>query len=373
MLACALAAASGWFSCVLAEPCMRPRDGVGTAQIHYAQDPESARRTLRTLCQRTIERSRRSPRLFVEAYTMRGLVAAGVALDAGVDSSAYDSRPALQLVDYADSLVLRQSFTGYWPLGYHAIYWADMAAAVALFPALEPFVDGPRLLRYEAAAERFMNGLRRDHMLLAGGAVGIGRAIVVDPLRQANRMNYSPYLVSTALAGISVRSWLFHRTGKQPYRADALAALDFTLGKISKDGFDDEHAKREGPLRVAAYVQEGWMAADAWLDDPSVEVRLRRALPAHVAWLLAMQAPDGSWTNAREDETSRTPPIVNFLVWYDQRFGPCEDVRGAVARASLAFTQPVVAWDRDGEHAEVMEALASRSLAALVAARHVIP
>ena len=302
---------------------------------------------------------------------MRGLVAANTVL---AEDALYDPRDGLaRAVDYADSLVLGQTFLGYWSLGYHAQYWADMAAAVALFPALEPFVDPERLKRYEAAAERFMKGLARDHMLLAEGAVGIGRTIVVDPLRQANRPDYRPYLVSTALAGITVRSWLYHRTNQEAYRVDALAALDYTLSKISPDGFEDAQAKQEGPLRIAAYVEEGWMAADAWLEDPSVEKRLRRALPVHVAWLLRLQRPDGTWTSDREAETTRTPPIVNFLVWYDQRFGPCEDVRAAIRRASDAYTSPTAAWDREGENHEVMRALAGRPLAALASDRYVIP
>jgi len=202
----------------------------------YAANREAATSALRALSVHTLQRPQRSPRLFVEAYAMRGLVAAHAALGSTPEgiTDQYDTRDGLlRAVDYADSLVLRQTFLGYWPLGYHAQYWADMAAAVGLFPALEPYVDAERLQRYERAAEKFMKGLGRDHMLLAAGAVGVGRTIVHDPLGQ-NRPDYRPYLVSTALAGISVRAWLFHRTHREEYRRARIHAVEDRAGGLRR-------------------------------------------------------------------------------------------------------------------------------------------
>jgi hypothetical protein len=347
------------------------------ARARYTLDPEAARAALQVLAAHTLYRPQRAGRLFVEAYFMRSLVAAhSVLSSAGASSDPWlDTRAGLdRAVAFADSLVATQRWVGFWNLGYSAIYYADMAAAVALYPALEPYVDAQRLARYEASAERFVNGLEREHLFLASGAVGAGRAIVADPL--GNSVDGAkPYLVSTALAGIETTAWLYHRTGRPEFRRRALASLDYTLSQLAPDGFLEETARKEGCLRVASYVEEGWMAADQLLGDPVVTERLRKALVPHVEWLLRAQRPDGTWADDVSGSFARTPGIVNFLIWYDQRCDSTPAVRAAVQRASAVLIDPdrwpAYGLFRSGLHYEVLRAIAGRAVAALAAERFV--
>jgi hypothetical protein len=356
------------------------RGALRTTPIHspYTQDSESARLALRVLATHTMERRSRSPRLFVEAYFMRALVAAAGAL-ADEKSGGFTWFPpemAVQrAVDWADSLVAMQGWNGFWKLGYPAEWYADMAAAVGLFPALEASVDTVRAGRYERAAARFLRGLERQNMIFSNGAVGIGRSFAINRHHMAGRTQREPYLVSTALAGIAVSAWLYKRTGEESYRDRALAALDYTLSQITDDGFAEAAARREGSLRVAAYVEEGWMAADKFLDDPDLRSRLHESLRPHVEWLLRVQRSDGAWDGGEPGGFARTPAIIDFLIWYDQAGEPRDDVRRAVVRASAAFHDPDSwrTWGlfRADEDHEVLRALAGRPLAALVSGRPV--
>ena len=131
--------------------------------------------------------------------------------------------------------------------------------------------------------------------------------------------------------------------------------------------------RSEGALRTVAYVQEGWMAADRYLADATVLPKLRRALRPHVDWLLSLQKPDGTWDGKGEGTFGRTPGIVNFLLWYEQRCESRPDVRRAIALAAATWTNPD-RWEaagllRPGEHQEVQRALAGRTLAALASGR----
>jgi hypothetical protein len=352
-----------------------PATAAPVAAGRYGIDTLAARAALRVLGAHTLYRPRRAQRLFVEGYFMRSLVAAHSIL--GTDGGEwFDTRAGLaRAIEYADTLAATQTFIGFWTVGYGARYFADMAAAVALFPALEPYVDPTRRQRYQRAGERFVEGLAREGLFLDGGAVGVGREFSApDPTRSRGRSR-RPYLVSTALAGIEVNAWLHRATKKSEYRERALAALDYTLAQIAPDGFQEPLARQEGSLRVAAYIEEGWMAADYYLNDESVRARLRRALPRHVNWLLRTQRPDGIWDLGEKGGFSRTPGIVDFLIWYDQRCESRPDVRAAVQRASAVLLDPE-RWPacglfRRGEDHEVLRALAGRPLAALAASRSV--
>jgi hypothetical protein len=243
-----------------------------------------------------------------------------------------------------------------------------MGAALGLFPALEPYVDAERLARYTAATETFLRAMQRDRMLHEDGSVGMGRALIIDPLRPPGRRKPEPYLVATALVGIETRAWLYRRTQRPELRQQARQSLEYTLAQISDDGFREPAGRREGSIRIAAYVQEGWMAADAFLDDPAVLVRLRQALPAHVRWLLSQQRADGTWDAPETGTFPRTPAIVSFLMWYDERCKSSPEVRQAIRRASQTWIDRK-RWDAIGlwgesDDEEVLRALAGRALAA---------
>jgi hypothetical protein len=118
------------------------------------------------------------------------------------------------------------------------------------------------------------------------------------------------------------------------------------------------------------------MAADALLGDPEILARLRQALPKHVDWLLRLQRPDGTWAGSAPGEFARTPSIIDFLIWYDQRCEPREDVRRAVRRASLVLIDGTRRAEYGlfaaGENQEVLRAIAGRPLAALAGGRYVL-
>lgn len=356
-------------------PAARPQDRQAP-RAGPAVDSLAAQRALRILAEHTVARPHRAPRLFVEAYFMRTLAAAhGVLAPRGLGRTApFDSQLGVdRAVAFADTLLVLQDKFGYWPLGYHAVWYADMGAAAAIFPAVEPYVDAARLQRYEAAMDRFLRRLASEKMLWDTGAVGLGRELVHDPLRIPRRASSEPYLVSTALVGIECRAWMYHRTRRPEYRDAALKSLDYSLSQITAAGFLEPQANKEGVLRTVAYVQEGWMAADLYLDDASVLPKLRRALRPHVAWILSLQKADGTWDGKGEGTFARTPAIVNFLLWYDQRCESRAEVRAAIARAAATWTDPdrwsSVGLLRAGEHHEVQRALVGRTLAALAAGR----
>jgi hypothetical protein len=344
----------------------------------YSEEPSKACESLRALAQQTLQRPRPAQRLFVEAYFMRSLVAAHELLRQTapdqVDEQA--ARACIErAVAFADTMVAIQSYRGLWPLGYPAVWYADMGAAAAIFPAVEPYVDEERLKRYEAAVEKFLNELARLKMLHADGSVGMGRDLIDDPLRGPRRPSPEPYLVSSALVGVEARAWLYRRTRRPELREQAIRSLDYTLSQICPDGFREPAGRREGSIRISSYVQEGWMAADQFLDDPRVIERLRRALPPHVAWLLESQRPDGTWEAPEDGSLSRTPPILVFLMWYDERCESRADVRAAVRRAGAGLRDRLYA-DSNGtspptDHSEVLHALSGRALAALARDRFV--
>jgi hypothetical protein len=341
-------------------------------QIDALPNPPAAA-ALRLWTEHTLARPVASQRLFIEGYFMRGLIAAHAALRRAPEFDVpLDTRAGLQrAVDFADWMLRGQNEHGYWPLGYKAVYVADMAAVVALYADLTPHLEPQHAERYMHSAEVFAAALQRDGMILASGAVGIGWPATRTP--SESTAVRAPYLVSTSLAGIGMHAWLYARTRNPLYRARALAALDYTLQQIQPDGsfpgiaLDDQV---EGAYLIAAYVQEGWMAADACWPDDTVRDRLRRALPAHVDWLVRTQRADGTWSSGADGEYARTPPINAFLMWYERRCAPHTGARAAVERAAAALTNPD-RWSetgilRAGKHEEVLRALAGRPLAGLV-------
>jgi hypothetical protein len=349
----------------------------------YCNDPAAARRALEVLCAHASERPARVPQLFIEGYTMRALVAADALADLHFRTGREGERPRRNdPIAWADSLALRQNDCGYWPLGYGEGWTADMAAALGLFVALEPYVDATRLQRYEATVDRFLAALERDHFFLQNGAISLGWpegnvcGAGVAAFRSDIGSAHDPYLVSTALAGMVLPAWRFHRTADAKHAARARAAVDFSLGQMRADGSLPGLGQREGPWLTAAYVQQGWMAADSLLRDPTFHARLASALVKHVDWLIATQRPDGTWGDPQTGENARTPSIIDFLIWYDQKCERRDDVAAAIRRA----TAPLVdagGWQRRGIAragilGDMLRAFGARSLAAVVGERPVL-
>jgi hypothetical protein len=353
--------------------------GLESPRGTYTLEPQLAARAADLWAAHTLARPAASRRLFIEGYYMRGLVATYEALTTRrFDGRSADTeRGVLQALSFADWMLNGQNDQGYWPLGYRAIYVADMAVVIGVFASLMPHAQPDVAGRYIQSARRFAQALERDGMVLPSGACGVGW--LDTRVRAESTVVRTPYLVSTALAGIECHAWLFARTHEREYRRRALAALDYTLQAMQSDGsFAPVEIRgiREGPYVTAAYVEEGWMAADHDLDDADVLRRLKRALPKHVDWLLRTQREDGTWGSQGEDgEAARTPAILNFLLWYDQRCEEREDVRQAVRRASPLLLDPDRWLEsgllRKGKNEDVQRAITGRVLAALVGERPV--
>lgn len=334
---------------------------------------DAARVSLEALVVHILERPERAERLFVEGYYMRTLVAAHTVLAGSPDSVRL--RAGLEAaIAFADTLVATQREDGYWAIGYDSGWVADMAAALGVFPALEPHIGPQRRDRYVRTAQRFAAALERDALVLENGAIGVGWPMgqkpekVIRAWRSDMGWADAEYLVSSALAGVGVHAWLYHNTRDARYGARARAALDFTLSKLRSDGSLPAFSPHEGELGASAYVQEGWMAADLWLEDANLRTRLCARLPAHVGWLLRSQRADGTWDSGVSGDSARTPAIVNFLQWYAARCDAPSEVGAAVARAERALTRDGTfpGACAGGEHDEVLRAVSGRALASLV-------
>lgn len=333
----------------------------------YLDEPESIREALLILVAHTLARPERARFLFVETYFMRALVHAHrlLASHPELGEAWLDTRVGLeQAIAFADSQVKAQEPTGYWPIGYPGILLADMATLVGLFHSLEGFVEPARYERYTHAAERFVERFRKDGLLYASGGVGAGFSGAATP--DGRRYDIRrPFLVATALAGVEAHAWLYQRTGETKYLETARAGLDFLLSHVNPDG-SIEGFETETPLWGAVYVQEGLMAADLMLQDPTLRERMRPVLARHVDWVLQFQRPDGSWDTGVAGERLRTVLLVNFLLWYDQAVQAREDVRQAIRRSGPAFGFDY--WKAhhyyDADH-EVLRALGGIALLAL--------
>ena len=339
----------------------------------------AARTTLRDHVRWILDRPAPAKRLFVEGYFARTLVAAYDVFAASPGDSALARTALAGGFAFAESLVGAQRDTGYWRLGYDTGWVADMGAALGIFPVLEPHADSLQLARYVRTAERFVAALERDRLILPAGAVGVGWPLGDHPERvqRAWRSDVGwsddPYLVATALAGVEVHAWLYRRTSDARYRERALRALDWTVAQLRADGSLPDFARGEGELTAAAYAEEGWMAADAYLAADSLHVRLCRELDAHVRWLLRIQAADGTWGGGVGGERARAPAIVGFLVWCQSRCGDRPELREAAGRAAKALVRFEATWapGQEAENTEVLRAMVGRPLAALAAGRPV--
>jgi hypothetical protein len=352
---------------------VRPLPEIGAARERYVVDPASTQLAVDALRSFFRSRPKRAPQLFVEAYTLRALVAAGTAPGTGAASAAVASARA-----YADSLVATQNECGYWPLGYGEGWAADMAAALGLFMVLEPHVDAARLASYQATTEKFLHALERDGLFLKSGAVALGwpEGGVCGGEQRMWRSDvghsHEPYLVSTALAGIVLPAWLHHRTGDAAHAARARRTLDFTLSEIQPDGSLSFLETKEGPYWSAAYVQQGWVAADSLLGDPALRDRLRDALRPHVDYLVRTQRPDGLWGDPT-NEFARSPSIATFLLWYDTKCAPRDDVRAAILKANRRLSDRAgwagLGMVKSGIVPDILRAFTASALQSQLAAR----
>jgi hypothetical protein len=354
------------------------KGGTPAAVERAVPEVRGARAALRRLAEQTLARPQPATRLFVEAYFQRSLAAThDVLLDTrcSAQDSALARRALASAVAFADTFAACQTAQGYWRLGYDRGWIADMAAAAGIFVAVAPHVSPARRARYEEAVDRFTAALEHDHLYLDSGDVGIGWPGAEKPpqaLRTfSSDMGWSdePYIVATALAGVSVNAWSYRQQGRDADRQRALSALAATLREVKPDGSLPRLEKHEGVYTVASYVGEGWMAG-ADLDSTMTRTAMEPALARHVAWLLRTQRVDGTWDSGQHGDGARAPGCVDFLVWWAARHPKDAAVQQALQHAGAALVRAVQREGSPlhaaGDDAEIQRAHTGRALAALV-------
>jgi hypothetical protein len=212
-------------------------------------------------------------------------------------------------------------------------------------------------------------------MWLESGAVAVGWPIVTDNRGFRERPKREPYLVSTALVGIELRAWLYHRTRDEDASRAALAALEYTLSTIKPDGFQEKVGRKKAPAHRG--LRRGGLDGGRPAARRSARAGPVAPGPAATRGLaLAHPAPDGTWDDGESGSWARTPAIVDFLIWYehalrvdaggargDSQSGPC--ARGlSIAGRRARF------WR--GDHHEVLRAILGRPLAALASGKSVM-
>jgi hypothetical protein len=155
---------------------------------------------------------------------------------------------------------------------------------------------------------------------------------------------------------------MYHMTKEDEYRRVGYNALRWVLGPMRKDGVIPYVAGDEGvfwekrgdpatdfriwdELRymTSTYVGEGVIAFDLYSDQPEWRAEIRKAIKPHIQFLLRTQNPDGSWGTLQPPEktkhcsgkmdVTRSPGVVNLLIWYYENVH--QDPR--IVRAVQAF------------------------------------
>jgi hypothetical protein len=287
----------------------------------------ATRKTFKRICDLIVKKKSTYPVIYVGGVYMRDLVAGYKIFG---DHQYLDTAIA-----YADSLADKQMANGFWGTGYGAVYLADTGQALALFMALYPYVDSKRQKRYFQAVKHFTTTIQRKGLIRKNGAFGVGwghlkNGKLIDPMRGA-------YTVATSLTGSTVFTWMYHRTKKDKYRKIAYHAVRWILSTMRSDGnipavFVDrgaDLADRGNPeahyklwirhtFGVASYVGEGITYFDLYCENPVWKSWVEKAVLPNINFLLRKQRMDGTWSKRGRKtwDRTRSPGIVNYLIWY---------------------------------------------------------
>ena len=291
------------------------------------KDCAGTRQLLKDLCDFIVVQKANYPVIFIGGYYMRTLVA-------GYEIFG-DQKYLHTATVYADRLVARQMPNGFWRTGYGPVYMADTGSALGLLVALYPHVDGARQKEYFNSIKRYVTSIQADGMIHPWGAFGTGwESVRGDTLQDPI---YDQYTLSSALTGGQIFMWMFHVTGRDEYREIAHHALRWVLSTMRPDGDIPYILKLEGfdwtrrndiqmaatlwnkqPYGTSAYVGEGIMAFGLYCGNSSWKRWIQQAVKPNIEFLLRSQLADGSWSNSGQKSWDRTrsPGIINYLIWY---------------------------------------------------------
>ncbi|HTX41132.1 MAG TPA: hypothetical protein VMD25_04855 [Acidobacteriaceae bacterium] len=311
----------------------------------------ASRQALKSLCDYIVKEKRTFPTIYIGGYYMRTLVAG---YEIFRDQQYLDTAVA-----YGDYLLAKQMPNGFWRTGYGPVYMADTGSAITLLIVLYPHVDATRQHEYLNAVQHYVDSIQADGMIHRSGALGTGWHSVngnqlVSPI-------YDQYTLSSALTGGEIFTWMYHVTGKNKYREIADHALRWVLSTMRPDGNIPHILAMEGmdwnqrqnpavaeklwnshAYGTSAYVGEGIIAFDLYCGDPAWQKWIERAVRPNIEFLLRTQLADGTWSTVGQKSWDRTrsPGIVDYLIWYYDHVNRDPRILTAVHRFDAFVTNP---------------------------------
>jgi hypothetical protein len=319
----------------------------------FCADPGcvQTRKLLKNLCNYIVENKSAFPTIYVGGYYMRDLVAGYEILG--------NRRYLDTAVAYGDYLLKKQMPSGFWASGYGTVYLADTGSALGLFIALYSHVDARRQKEYFDAVRRYTGSLERDGMTHKNGALGTGWRHVKNGVMSGPI--YDQYTLSSALTGGEIFAWMYHVTKKDEYREVAYHSLKWILATMRSDGNIPYILKMEGAdwakqgdpkndyslwedstYGTSAYVGEGIVSFDLHCGNPAWCAWIQKAVKPNIGFLLRTQLPDGTWSKHGQKSWDRTrsPGIVNYLIWYYEHVYQDPRVAQAVQRFDAFILKP---------------------------------
>jgi hypothetical protein len=297
------------------------------------------------------------PTIFIGGYYMRDLVAGYEILG--------DQRYLDTAIAYGDYLLGKQMSNGFWPTGYGAVYLADTGSALGLFAVLYKHVDHKRQKKYLDAVQRYVNSVKKYGMILPNGALGTGwkHDTMSDPV-------YDQYTLSSALTGGEIFSWMYHITKDDQYRTVSYNALHWVLSTMRSDGNipyilsmeGSDWNKRGDPeidsdlwtkmtYGTSSYVGEGILSFDLYCNNRIWKSWIEKTVRPNIEFLLRTQLADGTWSDVGRTSQghnpegpdwnrTRSPGIINYLIWYYEHVDHDPRIAKAVQRFDAFIVVP---------------------------------
>ena len=234
------------------------------------------------------------------------------------------------------------------------IYFGDGGTATSALGVILDYADPKKRWLYLKALERYARfvadgclfdpqGLGREST--AGWVIGEGEDKgALGCGFYAGHLSTKPYTIATATTGGAFFSALYALTEKPEYKTIATDAVTWLLKSRKPDGEIpytlDGQPSDDWPLDTLTYCTEAFLAADVYLKDENLKMKLGTELKPTVEWLLAKQNPDGSWGTAMSPDQQRSPRVVTLLAWYYRNVEPDPKIKDAVLNYCLFLLDP---------------------------------